>query len=281
VKKSIKSKKRHIKGKIDLFAKTEEQKKKVKEIKAAKENVQLYTNKLMGIEYALENVVSQVDKQQLIRDKESAEGYVEKWTIRADKLATHVTSTRLNEKDGSYWIKIIEDVTWDAEEYKQYYDAFGHEFLPELIDYEIFDSYMKLKMEYIEGDPPRLIHYAAILRYLSYKIVPTLYEWSRLRKIKSKDKLPLPMIKDNRMYMHGDLKYNNFLITKNDKLYLMDINSFDWHDFNGLPSVGNTIIPTDVQDLYNDVISYLNDCVEFAGNHPDYLFLKLLTKYIK
>ncbi len=31
----------------------------------------------------------------------------------------NVTSTRLNEKQGNYWIKIIEDVTWDAEEYKQ------------------------------------------------------------------------------------------------------------------------------------------------------------------
>jgi len=155
----------------------------------------------------------------------------------------NVTSTRLNEKQGNYWIKIIEDVTWDAEEYRQYYDAFGHEFLPKLIDYEILGSCMKLKMEYIEGDSPQLIHYAAVLRYLSYKIIPTLNEWSRLRKIKSnhplhlssQDKLPLTLIKDNRIYMHDDLKFNNFLITKNDKLYLMDINSFNWHDFNGLP----------------------------------------------
>jgi len=102
---------------------------------------------------------------------------------------------------------------------------------------------MKFKMEYIEGDSPQLIHYAAVLRYLSYKIIPTLNEWSRLRKIKSnhplhlssQDKLPLTLIKDNRIYMHDDLKFNNFLITKNDKLYLMDINSFNWHDFNGLP----------------------------------------------
>jgi|18_taG_2_1085343.scaffolds.fasta_scaffold03645_6 hypothetical protein len=169
----------------------------------------------------------------------------------------NVTSTRLNEKQGNYWIKIIEDVTWDAEEYKQYYDAFGHEFLPELIDYEILGSCMKLKMEYIEGDYPRLIHYAAVLRYLSYKIIPTLNEWSRLRKIKSKDKLPLPMIKDNRMYMHDDLKFNNFLVTKDDKLYLMDINSFNWHDFNGLPPdctlpFCQTIVSKlDVQYLYN------------------------------
>ena len=141
-----------------------------------------------------------------------------------------------NEKHGNYWIKTIENTDWDAEEYKQYYDAFGHEFLPKLIDYEISYPYMKLKMEYIEGDNPHLRTdrgekvYGAILRYISYKIIPTLYEWSRLRKIESKH--PLHLIKDNKIYMHDDLKFNNFLITKNDKLYLIDINAFYWCDFN-------------------------------------------------
>ena len=223
-----------------LFAETEEQKKKIKEVKEAKEKVQLYTNKVKSIKYALENEVSQVAKQQLTRDKESAEVYAEKWTLRAEMLSSRRVSSLLNEKHGNYWIKIIENTDWDAEEYRQYYDCFGYEFLPKLIDYEIFGPYMELKMEYIEGDSPRLIHHGAILRYLSYKIIPTLYEWSRLRKIKSnhplhlssQDKLPLILIKDNRIYMHDDLKFNNFLITKNDKLYLMDINAFYWCDVN-------------------------------------------------
>ena len=220
--------------KTSLFTKTEEQKKKVNEVKVAKENVQLFINevKRLDIEYA--NEVSQVAKQQLARDKESAEVFVEKWKLRAEKLANTVTSTRLNEKHGNYWIKIIEDVTWDAEEYRQYYDYFGHEFLPKLIDYEIFDPYMELKMEYIEGDSPKLRHargenvYDTILRYLSYKIIPTLYEWSRLREIEAK--YPLHLIKENRIYMHDDLKFNNFLISKNNKLYLMDINSFNYNE---------------------------------------------------
>jgi len=211
-----------------LFTETEEQKKKIKEVKEAKEKVQLYTNKIKRIEYALENEVSQIARQQLTRDKESAEVYAEKWTLRAEMLSSRRVSSLLNEKHGNYWIKIIENTDWDAEEYKQYYDAFGHEFLPKLIDYEIFDPYMELKMEYIEGESPRLRHANTrddfrdtILLYLSYKIIPTLYEWSRLRRDK-----------ENRIYMHDDLKFNNFLITKNDKLYLIDIDAFYWCDFN-------------------------------------------------
>ena len=48
-----------------------------KEVKEAKEKVQLYTNKIKRIEYALENEVSQIARQQLTRDKESAEVYAE------------------------------------------------------------------------------------------------------------------------------------------------------------------------------------------------------------
>jgi serine/threonine protein kinase len=211
-----------------LFTETEEQKKKIKEVKEALEKVQLYTNKIKRIEYVLENEVSQIAKHQLARDKESAEVYAEKWTLRADMLFNRRVSSLLNEKHGNYWIKIIENTDWDAEEYRQFYNHSGHEFLPKLIDYEIFEPYMELKMEYIEGDTPWQRHNDTledfrdpILRYLSYKIIPTLYEWSRLR-----------MNKENRIYMHDDLKFDNFLITKNDKLYLMDINAFYWCDFN-------------------------------------------------
>ena len=243
----------------NLFTETEEQKKKIKEVKEAKEKVQFYTNEIKRIKYALENEVTQVAIQQLTRDKESAEVYAEKWTLRAEMLSSRRVSSKtlLNEKHGNYWIKIIEDVTWDAEEYRQFYKHSGHEFLPKLIDYEILESYMELKMEYIEGDSPRLVHHGAILRYLSYKIVPTLYEWSRLRKIEAKHSFDL--IKRDKIYMHDDLKFNNFLITKNDKLYLMDINAFFWHNF----------------DDDRPRIEHRTDKQIASGwhSHPDYLFL--------
>ena len=102
--------------KASLFAKTEEQKKKIKEVKEAKEKVQLYTNKIKRIEYALENEVSQIARQQLTRDKESAEVYAEKWILRTEMLFNRRVSSLLNEKHGDYWIKIIENMDWNADE---------------------------------------------------------------------------------------------------------------------------------------------------------------------
>ena len=83
--------------KASLFAKTEEQKKKIKEVKEAKEKVQFYTNKIKRIEYALENEVSQIARQQLTRDKESAEVYAEKWILRTEMLFNRRVSSLLNE----------------------------------------------------------------------------------------------------------------------------------------------------------------------------------------
>ena len=102
--------------KASLFAKTEEQKKKIKEVKEAKEKVQFYTNKIKRIEYALENEVSQIARQQLTRDKESAEVYAEKWILRTEMLFNRRVSSLLNEKHGDYWIKIIENMDWNADE---------------------------------------------------------------------------------------------------------------------------------------------------------------------
>jgi len=267
--------------KASLFTETEEQKKKVKEVKEAKEKVQFYTNEVKRLEEAYANAISQVDKQQIARDKESAEVYAEKWTLRAEMLSRwnsefhrrrESSPTLLNEKQGNYWIKIIENTNWDAEEYRQFYNHSGHEFLPKLIDYEIFESYMELKMEYIEGDSPQLVHHGAILRYLSYKIIPTLYEWSRLRKIEAKHSFDL--IKRDKIYMHDDLKFNNFLITKNDKLYLMDINAFFWHDFdNDHPRIEHR---TEKEDSGWHAWHSHPDYHFPRGkwhSHPDYLFL--------
>jgi|TARA_Y100001951_G_scaffold71848_1_gene58737 hypothetical protein len=87
-----------------------------KEVKEAKEKVQFYTNKIKRIEYALENEVSQIARQQLTRDKESAEVYAEKWILRTEMLFNRRVSSLLNEKHGDYWIKIIENMDWNADE---------------------------------------------------------------------------------------------------------------------------------------------------------------------
>jgi serine/threonine protein kinase len=123
--------------------------------------------------------------------------------------------TLLNERQGNYWVKIIE-TEWDAEEYKKYYNYFGNEFLPKLIDYETDGQTLKLTMEYIEGVSLKSSQYNSTFRYVSYKIIPTLYEWTRLRP------------KGDLLYMHCDLKFDNFLISENNKLYLMDIDAFCW-----------------------------------------------------
>lgn len=128
-----------------------------------------------------------------------------------------------NKRVGDYWIKEIKSIpphqfTWNAKEYNRFYNQFGYEFLPKLLDFSFRDNGARFKMEYINGSSPTPSQFNSALAYVSYKIIPSFYEYSFLKN-NNLDKI----------YFHTDLNLENFLILDN-KLYVVDIDLFAWKD---------------------------------------------------
>ena len=128
-----------------------------------------------------------------------------------------------NKRVGDYWIKEIKSIpphkfSWNVKEYNRFYNQFGYEFLPKLLDFSFRDNGARFKMEYINGSSPTPSQFNSALAYVSYKIIPSFYEYSFLKK-NNLDKI----------YFHTDLNLENFLILDN-KLYVVDIDLFAWKD---------------------------------------------------
>ena len=180
----------------------------------------------------------------------------EAWEVMTSFNAFYNDLKNKDEKHPKYYYKVVRQtsaIKWDPEEYKQFWNRFGKEFLPKLIDYEIFNSYIELKMEYIEGASPHdtnkkmpiTFNYGLLLQYVSNKIIPCLYEWSRERK-RMREMWGQMMRggegasgknQHGKIYYHNDLTPDNFLITKKGKIYLIDIDSFYWRTFEEIQDI--------------------------------------------
>jgi len=86
------------------------------------------------------------------------------------------------------------------------------------LDFSFRDNGARFKMEYINGSSPTPSQFNSALAYVSYKIIPSFYEYSFLKK-NNLDKI----------YFHTDLNLENFLILDN-KLYVVDIDLEAWKD---------------------------------------------------
>ena len=220
-------------------------------LKEAELNIQFYSEEcLLQDQHYLQLVLDKwiLKKDQLIQTLPEDEA----WEVMSSFNAFYNDLKNKDEKHPKYYYKVVRQpsaIKWDAEEYKQFWNRFGKEFLPKLIDYEIFDSYIELKMEYIEGASPHdtekkmpiTFNYGLLLQYVSNKIIPCLYEWSGERKVRgsSSDTGGDEHGKNQyeKIYYHNDLTPNNFLITKKGKIYLIDIDSFYWRTFEEIQDI--------------------------------------------
>lgn len=130
-----------------------------------------------------------------------------------------------------YWIKDIPQ-PWDSTSYKEFYENYGKEFLPELIEYNADSNPRHIVMEYIEGRKLKSSEYSQCLKYTCYKIIPSFfrYSFSEQANISLQEIIDgfLKLERNCRLYYHNDLKFNNFMITENKQFKLIDINAIIW-----------------------------------------------------
>ena len=130
-----------------------------------------------------------------------------------------MSKTLKSYKNENTWIKIIDTDNFDYQEYKKFYNFAGYQFLPELYDVEKIDSGLKLVMEFIGGKKPSIKYIDYIIRFISYKIIPSFIEWSLINNYKEF------------IYYPCDNKIDNMIITSEKKLYLIDIDGLGKTDF--------------------------------------------------
>ena len=140
-------------------------------------------------------------------------------------------------KNENTWIKIIDTDNFDYQEYKKFYNFAGYQFLPELYDVEKLDNGLKIVMEFIGGKKPNIKNIDYIIRFISYKIIPSFIEWSLINNYKDV------------IYYPCDNKIDNMIITSEKKLYLIDIDSFCKTDFNFFDDILNIIYEKDKKTL--------------------------------
>jgi serine/threonine protein kinase len=195
----------------------------------------------------------------LIQDQHHLQVVLNNWRLKKDELIANLFKedkrevissfnkfyNELKNKDSKdppkYYYKTVPQtsyIKWDPDEYKQFWNRFGYAFLPQLIDVITFDSYMELKMKYIDGQRPHDIeksitqrfNFGLLIQYISNKIIPSFYEWSRLTEQEGKYRY-------GKIFIHSDITPNNFLITKKGKIWLIDIDSICWRTFEEIQEI--------------------------------------------
>ena len=142
-------------------------------------------------------------------------------------------------RDKDKWIKIVTKTNFDSNEYNNFYNYCGYQFLPKLYNYEKFDNFDKLTMEFIEGETLTNNNINSFIRYLSYKIILSFLEWTKIKKY------------ENSIFFHVDLKIENFLITENKKLFLIDIDSLLFTSYDFFDVILNEIYRKDQKFIKN------------------------------
>lgn len=123
-----------------------------------------------------------------------------------------------NYLDKNCWIKQI-DYNFDAESYQIFYKSGDHwTYLPELYDYTWEDGVATMHMEYIKGEKIDHRYNDIVLRFVAYTLIPEIIEWSSCQRL-------YPLI-----YSHNDIKLDNFLMSRNGRLILLDIDSWGWSE---------------------------------------------------
>ena len=158
-------------------------------------------------------------------------------------------------RDNDTWIKVINSCNFDAIEYNKFYNYIGYQFLPKLLHFEENHNEQKLILEYIEGKKPTLSHIDSFIRFLSYKIIPAFIEWSRLRKRETTLHAERPPFNEelwrNEIYFHVDLKLDNFLLTTDKKLYMIDVDSICYTNFDFFDVILDKIYAEDRKFIKN------------------------------
>ena len=149
-----------------------------------------------------------------------------------------MSKTLKSYKNENTWIKIIDTDNFDYREYKKFYNFAGYQFLPELYDVEKIDSGLKLVMEFIGGKKPSIKYIDYIIRFISYKIIPSFIEWSLINNYKDV------------IYYPCDNKIDNMIITSEKKLYLIDIDSICKTDFVFFDDILNIIYKKNKRTSY-------------------------------
>jgi len=149
-----------------------------------------------------------------------------------------MSKTLKSYKNENTWIKIIDTDNFDYQEYKKFYNFAGYQFLPELYDVIHYDSGLKLVMEFIGGKKPSIKYIDYIIRFISYKIIPSFIEWSLINNYKDV------------IYYPCDNKIDNMIITSEKKLYLIDIDSICKTDFVFFDDILNIIYKKNKRTSY-------------------------------
>ena len=148
-----------------------------------------------------------------------------------------MSKTLTSYKNENTWVKIIGTNNFDYQEYKKFYNFAGYEFLPELYDVKKHDNGLKIVMEFVGGKRPNIKNIDYIIRFISYKIIPSFIEWSLINNYKDE------------IYYPCDNKIDNMIITPEKKLYLVDIDAFCKVDFGFFDDLLNIIYKKDKKNL--------------------------------
>ena len=145
-----------------------------------------------------------------------------------DKLA----EKRTDERGIWYWFKEVSKRQWDPKSYKEFYEGYGGDFLPKLIEYNSEPDTPYITMEYIDGEQIKPAQYPMVMQFACYRVIPAFYRYSMsaVAGISTQELIDgfMNQSRNCRLYFHTDLKFSNFIITKQNKIYLLDIDSLNW-----------------------------------------------------
>ena len=145
-------------------------------------------------------------------------------------------------KRGNYWIQKVKK-DWNSRAYIDFYEKYGHKWLPKLIDHKRYEEIGEIQMEFIEGKPVTSEYYDWVIQTICYTIIPSFFSYSMHERSYSgigyKD-LVWSFMRQNddcKLYLHRDLKFENFIIGEHNKLTLVGIDSFGWSTLKELSSL--------------------------------------------
>ena len=135
-------------------------------------------------------------------------------------------------KEGNYWYKKTFEKQWDVKSYNEFYEGYGSSFLPKLIEYNNESDTPFIRMEYIDGKHVSPDQYPMVMKFVCYRIIPLFFRYSMsdVADISHQEFMDgfIRQKRKCRLYFHTDLKFGNFFIDKQNKIYLLDIDSLHW-----------------------------------------------------
>ena len=80
-------------------------------------------------------------------------------------------------KRGNYWIQKVKG-DWNSKAYIDFYEKYGHEWLPKLIDHKRYSEIGEIQMEFIDGKPVTSDYHSFVIQTICYTIIPAFFSYS-------------------------------------------------------------------------------------------------------